>query len=77
MKDISIHQANSHATLNFIYFFSGLYPGILGVGPFLKLGEKWPFVNENSRGNLQNLGVLPDFKETFVEKRAHILPLSI
>ena len=45
------------------------------MGPFLKLGEKMPFVNENSRGNSQNLGILPDFKETFVEKGAHILPL--
>ena len=54
----------------------GLYPGILGMGPFSKNWEKfWLFGNENSRCKLQNLGILHDFKEISIGKGASFLPL--
>ena len=52
-----------HEHMFYKYMSTGLYPGILGMGPFSKTDweQIWLFGNEISRGKLQNLGILQDF----------------
>ena len=52
----------------------GLYPGILGMGFFPEIG---PSENENSRVQLQNLGILYDFKEFSMRMGPLFCPLRI
>ena len=55
----------------------GLYPGILGMGPFFcNLETSLPFCNEYSRGKLPKNGLLYDFKKMSIWKVPVFCPLE-